>query len=376
MRVLFWTPIFWPDVGGIERISLEHIACLQERNHEFVVLTARGRLETPDQLQIHGVPVYRFPVTEAFETRNLRLMMEIQKQMTGIITAFRPDMVHLNFGGPTPIGYFYLKTAGRHPAPLVVALHESVAGLKSTPDTILGKIFDKAGRITACSTNMLEDACSISKSIAGRASTVYYGLPAPEILLKPLPVDDPHVLCLGRLVHNKGFDVALNAFASLKDRYPQARFSFVGDGPERSSLERLSRGLKLDRVVHFAGEVAPANVYDAINESTMVVVPSRYREAFGLVSLEAAQMARPVVATRVGGLQETLVHRKTGLMVEMEDSRALAEAIAFLLDNPDTAAQMGREGRVRALDLFSRQKYTDNYDQLYQSLLQESKNER
>ena len=91
-----------------------------------------------------------------------------------------------------------------------------------------------------------------------------------------------------------------------------------------------------------------------------------------MVALEAAQMARPIVATPVGGLPESVVHQQTGLLVEPEDSVALAEAIAFLLSHPDIARQMGQAGRSRALDIFSLENFVDSYDRLYRRLVQEA----
>jgi glycosyltransferase involved in cell wall biosynthesis len=89
-----------------------------------------------------------------------------------------------------------------------------------------------------------------------------------------------------------------------------------------------------------------------LNDVTLVLVPSRY-EAFGLTALEAAQMARPVVATRVGGLPEVVVDGKTGLLVEPDDPVALARAIVTLLQDRGRAERLGRAARERARHAFS-----------------------
>jgi glycosyltransferase involved in cell wall biosynthesis len=80
-------------------------------------------------------------------------------------------------------------------------------------------------------------------------------------------------------------------------------------------------------------------------------------------------MARPVVGTGVGGLPEVVVHEKTGLLVPREDSDALAEAVAFLLDHPQTAADMGEAGRRRVARKFCWERYVDAYDALYQKMI-------
>ena len=100
----------------------------------------------------------------------------------------------------------------------------------------------------------------------------------------------------------------------------------AGDGPERSSLERQVAKLGLGNVITFIGWVSPDKVFALINSSTMVLMPSR-REGLPSVVLQAAMMCRPVVATRVSGLSEVVLHQDTGLLIEPEDSNALAEGI-------------------------------------------------
>jgi glycosyltransferase involved in cell wall biosynthesis len=104
-----------------------------------------------------------------------------------------------------------------------------------------------------------------------------------------------------------------------------------------------------------------------MNTATLVLIPSR-RESFCLVALEAALMARPLVATRVGGLPEVVVHQQTGLLVEREDVRGIADAVSFLLERPETAAQMGKAARLRAREVFSWDRCVDAYDTLYRRL--------
>jgi glycosyltransferase involved in cell wall biosynthesis len=86
-------------------------------------------------------------------------------------------------------------------------------------------------------------------------------------------------------------------------------------------------------------------------------------------ALEAAQMARPVVATPAGGLAEAIVHQQTGLIIEKENSFALAEAVGFLLGHPDVAVRMGQAARSRVLGTFSLKSCVDSYDRLYRRLI-------
>jgi glycogen(starch) synthase len=101
-----------------------------------------------------------------------------------------------------------------------------------------------------------------------------------------------------------------------------------------------------------------------MNTASIVVMPSR-TEGLPQVSLQAAQMARPVVAACVGGLAEIVVDGETGLLVPPEDSDALASAIAQLLAHPEDAGRMGVAARCRVQERFDWKSYLDGYQALY-----------
>ena len=173
---------------------------------------------------------------------------------------------------------------------------------------------------------------------------------------------------MGRIERDKGFDIALRAFVRLRQRFPAARLTIAGDGSERRPLESLATQLGLDARAIFVGRLERDEIAPMINSATLVLVPSRYREPFALVALEAAQMARPVVATRWGGLVESVADGESGILVENEDVAAFADAMEFLIDNPDKARSMGARGRERARELFSLERCVSEYEALYQQL--------
>jgi glycosyltransferase involved in cell wall biosynthesis len=168
-------------------------------------------------------------------------------------------------------------------------------------------------------------------------------------------------------VRQKGFDVAIAAFARLRDRFPHARLTVAGDGPERQALERLAIELGARDRTEFLGMVPPPRVSEVLDAATVVLMPSRF-EGLPLVAIEAALAARTVVATPVGGLQEIVVDRETGRLVPADDPAALADAVAELLDQPDQVAGLGARARQRALDRFGLTACVQRYDALYQQL--------
>ena len=368
MRVLYWTELFWPYIGGVEVLGTKLMPALLERGHEVIVLTSHDTLELPDTDLYKGIPLYRLPFRKALATRDPSQLMEVRRQVIRLKRHFKPDLIHMNYTGPAV--YFHLRTAEAHLAPFLFTLRSALPIHAVGPDTLLGQALQAADWVTTCSEALLTDARLLAPEITSHSSIIHNGLEVPGLLPEPLPVDAPRLLCLGRIVPQKGFDLALRAFASLRHRFPRARLVIAGDGPLRPELEQQAAALGLTHVADFIGWVAPDKVPELMNTATVVIMPSRW-EGLPNVALQATVMARPIVATSVGGLPEVVVHQQTGLLVEQEDSEALADGIAFLLDHPEAATTMGRAGRLRAQRLFSLERHVDSYDALYRKLIHE-----
>ena len=234
-------------------------------------------------------------------------------------------------------------------------------------DGVVERTLRDADWVTGCSQAILDKGRQLVPQIISRSSLIYNGLDSPTCSPEPLPFDEPRLLCLGRLSPEKGFDLAIEAFDSVLRRFPKARLVISGDGSSRLELERMVAQKKLGQCVDFLGWVKPENVPALINRSTLVLMPSR-QESLPLVALEAALMERPVLATCVGGIPEVVVHDQTGLLVSAEDSRALAEAVAYLLDRPAIAIRIGQNARRWAEQKFNWQSHVDGYDALYKEL--------
>jgi glycogen(starch) synthase len=221
--------------------------------------------------------------------------------------------------------------------------------------------------VTCVSENVLKHTRELVPEITEYSSVLYNGLPEPSVASTPLPFQSPRLLCIGRLVPEKGIDLALRAFALLTSGFPTARLIIAGDGLCRDDLQSQARELGLAGVVDFIGWVAPDRIPALINGATLVVLPSR-SEALPTVAIEAGMMGRPVVAARVGGVPEVVVDRETGLLIDPEDFESLARAIRVLLRQPTAALSFGRAARRRVQTLFGFEQYVEGYDTLYRNL--------
>ncbi len=144
------------------------------------------------------------------------------------------------------------------------------------------------------------------------------------------------LLLVGRLVSEKGVDVAIEAVRHLHDKGHEKTLIICGDGPDRSDLERHAARLEVEEAVRFKGWTTPAELAKLYRHAEIALVPSR-AEPFGIVALEAIACGCPVVGSNVGGLPEAV--GDCGKLVEPEDSAALAEAVEQVL-RPEVREKM------------------------------------
>ena len=152
---------------------------------------------------------------------------------------------------------------------------------------------------------------------------------------------EPRVVYIGRLAKEKGVRVLLRAFHAVRRQHPDARLVIAGDGAERPALQRLADRLRLGAAVDFLGWIPKERVEEVCGDATVVVVPSLWPEPLGLVALEAGAAGRPVVASRIGGLAESVVDGETGFLVPPGDDAELADRIGVLLGDSCLARSIG-----------------------------------
>ncbi len=174
------------------------------------------------------------------------------------------------------------------------------------------------------------------------------------------------VLVVGALVRRKGHAVLLDAAARLAGRGVVARYVFCGDGACRDALARRAEHLRLGSTVQFMGW--RDDVPRLVGAADIVALPSLH-EGLGIAALEAMAAARPVVASRTGGLAEVVIHGSTGWLVAPGDGEALAEALDAAIRDPERRRQFGRAGRERVMAEFSMARMAARNEELYRCLI-------
>ncbi len=140
----------------------------------------------------------------------------------------------------------------------------------------------------------------------------------------------------------------------------------AGEGPERGNLERLIFDLHLARNVHLIGY--RDDIGDLLCQCAVFAHPS-VAEGFGIAVTEAMMTGLPVVAADAGALPELIIDGESGLLVNPLDAEKWAEVISKLMKDPVLAKQIADNGRIRALNLFSTERFVSNYENMYEMVV-------
>ena len=249
--------------------------------------------------------------------------------------------------------------------------HESAGFFRALQNLAVRTAYRRADRIVAISNGVGEALARRFHIDPKRVSTIYNAvdLAAVRSRAKERPRDlpaQPFIVSAGRLVHQKGFDLLIRAFAQgVSDR--DVALVILGEGPQRAALEKLARTHGVERCVFFPGFVD--NPWSYFARAAAFVCPSRW-EGFGNVIIEAMASGVPVVATDCDfGPREIVRHGDSGLLVAVENVPAIGTALASILDDRGLSARLADGARRRAAD-FDVSQMTRAYEDMFRELTQ------
>ncbi len=166
---------------------------------------------------------------------------------------------------------------------------------------------------------------------------------------------------IGRLIVGKGWRELLEALEHFPAEYP-IKLLIAGDGVDREIMLERVKGKNLEKKIIYLGYVANSETqfYPLID---VLVVPS-YKEAMGLVELEAFAMEIPVIASNIEGLNEIVNHGQNGLLCEVKNSKDLAEKIRLLYENKDLAEKLSKQAKID-VEAYTLSNYVDKLSSIY-----------
>jgi glycosyltransferase involved in cell wall biosynthesis len=195
------------------------------------------------------------------------------------------------------------------------------------------------------------------------------GVPLPETRWKCRSDwrPKPRAIFVGRLAPEKGLDTLIDAWPSVRVKYPKARLILIGEGPQRDTLELRVKALGLTlgpgQAVELPG--ASAEATEALREADLFVLPSR-EEGMSIALLEAMALGIPLVASSIPGNRRLVSDFEHGRLVPPDDPDALARVIIQQWDDFDRAVHMSRAARRRVTQEFSIQAMARRHLELFQ----------
>lgn len=215
-----------------------------------------------------------------------------------------------------------------------------------------------------------------------KVKLVYNNLTFPKLESKMPPDPPPYrILAIGRMVRTKGFPELLTAVARLRREGLPVHLAIVGDGSWRKKLLRMRGDLKLENCISMPGFVPHDQLRDLSKKYHLLVVPSVIhkngdRDGIPNVIMEAMNAGLPVVASDVCGISEVVKNGETGLLVPQRNPAALADAMRYMLENPEFAQKTARSGKKLVHELFNTSKNTLALADLYYFSVMERANGR
>ncbi|WP_309131482.1 glycosyltransferase [Brevibacterium sp.] len=406
-------PLGGVDAGG-QNVHVGKLASeLAHRGHEVTVFTRREDTTTPTVVTMEpGVQVVHVSTgADRYIPKDdlLDHMPEFGRQVArhwAENPEQRPMVLHSHFWMSGLAARTALEEAGYDDVPLVHTYH----ALGSVKRRFQGSEDTSPPERTDLETRLGHDAAAIIATCQDEVSELAaLGIDTTKISVVPCGVDTDEfrpaeyrpagagnstdaltttleapqpctkkIVSLGRLVPRKGVDLVIRGLAELSSRgVDDVELEVIGGSgsggsidtdPEVRRLRALAAELGVDEQVTFRGQLGRDEIPDAIRSATFVACTPWY-EPFGIVPLEAMACGVPVVATSVGGLQDTVVDGVTGLLIPPQDVDAFTIAAARLLTDHEYARELGRAGTRRVRDRFTWPAVAQRTERAYRATL-------
>jgi N-acetyl-alpha-D-glucosaminyl L-malate synthase BshA len=369
--------VCYPTFGGSGVLATELGKALAQKNHEvhFVTYQQPVRLErfVPNifyhEVQVPTYPLFDFP---PYETA-------LASTLVDVIKNHHLDLLHVHYAIPHASAAYLAKQILAKEGiqiPFITTLHGTditLVGRDKTYAPVVTFSINESDAITAVSQNLREETYRHFK-IEKEIEVIMNFVDVARFNRKPIDAFRKAIAPAGEriLLHASNFrkikripDV-VKIFATVHSKIP-SKLLFVGDGPERSTAEDLSRELGVSEDVLFVGK--QEQMEDILAIADVFLLTSEY-ESFGLAALEAMAARVPVVSTDAGGLGEINIHGETGMLSKVGDTDSMSKQVLSLLQDEQTL-QTFRNNAYKQACKFDIHHIVPQYEKLYARFIKE-----
>lgn len=361
----------YPTYGGSGVIATELGKALAQRGHQvhFISYALPFRLTNfVENVFFHEVETSSYPLFE-FPLYTLALASKMVE-----VTEFENlDLLHVHYAIPHASSAYLAKNIlkKKKDIKIITTLHGTditLVGLEPSFLPLVKFSIEESDGVTAVSRFLKEKTITnynIDKNIEvipNFIDTEFFKPTEACAFRKHIAPGNEKIL-----VHTSNFRQVKRVTDTIKIlqkviKEVPTKLLLVGDGPERSECERLTRQLNLMEQVKFLGK--QEGLVEILNSADIFLIPSQ-SESFGLAALEAMACGKPVVSSSVGGLPELIKHNETGFIAEIGDVDRMAKYVIDLLTNEKKYEAFSKNSRERAINKFDKSKVIPLYEEFY-----------
>lgn len=360
----------YPPIGGGAGNASANLARLLAKDNEIILLTSHfdnfSHDEICDGVRIIRVSSLRKKMDRSGAVEQISFIFAASFRTLSLVRQFRPDVTLAFFGLPSGAVAWLIKKV--YDVPYIVSLRGGdVPGFRPYDFKLYHKIaapflhviWHGASSVIANSKGLHELAAAFDSTI--EIPIIPNGVDLEKYSAPARDWSAPRLLSVGRLVYQKGLDLAMRALADLKDL--SWTWTIAGDGPQMETLQSMAQEFGIADRIHFLGWQKAEQLKEQYCAANIFLFPSRH-EGMPNAVLEAMASGLPVVATRIAGNEELVANGETGALVPTGDVESLRESLRPLLVEAKMRERMGRASRQRVEQSFGWERVAEQYQKI------------
>jgi glycosyltransferase involved in cell wall biosynthesis len=362
--LLPWSP---DQGGGVTHVAVALLKeCAAEDVYRPVLLELNWASLRPRGDEWRGIRRIRFRLRPLWVDRRLSALISFLTFLPWELYCLRRlirdndlRVINMHFPGPQAFVFVALRRLGLFVGKLILSFHGSdvrrILQTHGVERYFWSLVLSNSDLLVFVSEDLKQEFLALDPTLANRSVVVHNGVDFETFSTSPQDASLPDyfskthkiLLSVGQFEYRKGHDLLLEAFLLVLRKCDRVRLAIVGrSGPTLGGIRSLIAERHLEDHVAIFTDLAHHRLPALLNRADVFVLSSRWRkgefgEGFPLVLAEAGAAARPVVSTHATGCGEIIVNGVTGRLVPLEDSTALGDAIASMLNDPDSARGMG-----------------------------------
>lgn len=366
--------VCYPTFGGSGVLATELGKALAAKNHEihFISYNQPARLDTfTENIYYHEVFIAKYPLFEhaPYETA-------LAGKMVDIVTSAKLDVLHVHYAIPHASAALMAKQILAEMdihIPVVTTLHGTditLVGREITYEPVVSWSINNSDAVTAVSENLKNDTLShfkINKPIHVIPNFIDFNRfnkkPREHFKQMIAPNDEKIIIHTSNFRKVKRIEDVILTFQKIQKEVP-SKLVLIGDGPERSHIEKVCRELHICQWVTFLGKQEA--IEEILSIGDLFLLPSE-SESFGLAALEAMACEVPVVSSNAGGIPEVNIHGKTGFLADVGDVESMANFSIQLLKDPEMHHAFRKNALLQAHS-FDLQEILKQYETIYNNV--------